>query len=312
VNHSQTSNCTPSERISLLGDEWAQVRSNKSTVGDYLNLVAALKSDPSAEVFSMAAGRIGTITDEVASTKVDRDDLATWVQRNFAPAYAKLGPPAPSDSPNTLELRAQLLALLVDHGNDADLKVNARKIADLYLNDPAAVDPTLAQAALQAAAENGDAALFDRLQKVYETSTNPDLQETALRLLVAFDNPAVLERGLEYSVSNKVRNQDAALQLAFGLEDPDTRDATWNFIKTHWDQVNADLTTDLGSYLVAGAGSFCTADARDDVKNFFAAHPVPSSDVALKHALENIDACVELRHLQETNLEKWLAAQGGL
>jgi aminopeptidase N/puromycin-sensitive aminopeptidase len=48
------------------------------------------------------------------------------------------------------------------------------------------------------------------------------------------------------------------------------------------------------------------------VKNFFAAHPVPSSDVALKHTLENIDGCVELRHLQEPNLEKWLAAQGSL
>jgi aminopeptidase N len=305
------SELTPSERISLLGDEWGQVRTGKAAVGDYLNLVAALKSDPSAEVLSMAAGRIGTITDKVASTKEERDQLAVWVQRNFAPAYAKLGPPAPGDSPNTLELRAQLLALLVNHGNDTDLKRDVRKIANRYLDDPASVDPTLARAALQAAAENGDAAFFDRMQKVYETSADPDLQETALRLLVQFNNPALLERGLEYSVSNKVRNQDAAIQFAIALEDPDTRDATWRFIKTHWDQIQADLTTDLGSYLVAGTGSFCTADARDDVKNFFASHPVPASDVALKHALENIDGCIELRQLQEPNLKKWLAAQGG-
>jgi aminopeptidase N len=310
VTHAE-SDLTPPERISLLGDEWAQVRVKQAKVGDYLNLVAALKSDPSSDVFSMAAGRIETIADKVASKKKERDELAAWVQHNFAPAYAKLGPAAPGDSPNTLELRAQLLLLLVDHGNDTDLKGDARKIADQFLDDPAAVDPTLAQAALEAAAENGDAALFDRLQKVYETSTDPDLQETALRLLVQFDNPALLERGLEYSVSSKVRNQDAAIQFAIGLEDPDTRDATWRFVKTHWDQVQADLTTDLGSYLVAGAGSFCTADARDDVKNFFASHPVPASDVALKHALENIDGCVELRHLQEPNLKKWLAAQGG-
>ena len=310
VTHAE-SDLTPPERISLLGDEWAQVRANNATVGDYLNLVAALKSDPSAEVFSIAAGRIETITDKVASTKEERDELAHWLQRNFAPAYAKLGPPAPGESPNTLELRAQLLALLVDHGHDTDLKSDARKIADQFLDDPAAVDPTLAQAALEAATENGDAALFDRLQKIYETSTDPDMQETALRLLVQFDNPELLERGLEYSVSSKVRNQDAAIQFAIGLEDPDTRDATWRFIKTHWNEVQADLTTDLGSYLVAGAGSFCTADAHDDVKNFFASHPVPASDVALKHALENIDGCVELRRLQEPNLKKWLAEQAG-
>ena len=303
---------TPSERISLAGDEWAQVHANKATVGDYLNLVAALKSDPNAEVFANSAVKIGTIADKVASTKEERDELAVWVQRNFAPEYAKLGPPAADDSPNTRELRARLLTLLVNHGKNTELQTQARKIADRYLDDPTAVDPTLGQAALQAAAESGDAALFDRLQRVYETSADPGLQESALRLLVQFDNPALLERGLEYSVSNKVRNQDAALQLAIGLQIPENRDATWIFIKTHWDQVQSDLTTDLGARLVRYTGSFCTDEARDNVKSFFAAHPVPASDVELRHALENIDGCVELRRLQEPHLKTWLAAQGGV
>jgi len=305
------STLAPSERISLAGDEWAQVYTNKATVGDYLNLVGALKSDPSAEVFSGAAGKIGTISDKIASTKEERDELSVWVRRNFAPEYAKLGPPAAGDSPNTRELRAKLLGLLVDHGKDTDLQAQARKLANQYLDDPASVDPTLGQAALGAAVANGDAALFDRLQKLYETSTDPELQESALRLLVQFDNPALLERGLEYSVSNKVRNQDAALQLAIALRAPENRDATWSFIKTHWTRVQADLTTDLGSDLVRYTGSFCTIEARDDVKSFFATHPVPASDVALKHAIENIDGCVELRRLQEPNLKTWLAAQPG-
>ncbi len=311
VAHAESS-LSSAERISLAGDEWAQVYANKATVGDYLNLVAALKSDPSAEVFSTAAGKIGTIADKVASTKKECEQLAVWVQRNFAPEYARLGAPLLGDSPSTIELRAQLLGLLVDHGNNSDLRAQARKLADQYLDDPASVDPTLGQAALGAAVENGDAALFDRLQKVYETSTDPELQESALRLLVGFDNPALLERALEYSVSNKVRNQDAAIQLGIGLQIPENRDATWSFIKTHWSQVQADLTTDLGSLLVRYTGSFCTTEARDDVKSFFATHPVPASNVALKHALESIDGCVELRRLQEPNLKTWLSAQGGL
>ena len=50
---------------------------------------------------------------------------------------------------------------------------------------------------------------------------------------------------------SKVRNQDAAIQLAIGLQIPENRDQTWKFIKTHWDQVQAQLTTDLGAILVA-------------------------------------------------------------
>jgi aminopeptidase N/puromycin-sensitive aminopeptidase len=45
------------------------------------------------------------------------------------------------------------------------------------------------------------------------------------------------------------------------------------------------------------------------VETFFSTHKVAASDKALKHALESIDGCVELRKLQEPNLKQWLAAQ---
>jgi aminopeptidase N/puromycin-sensitive aminopeptidase len=100
------------------------------------------------------------------------------------------------------------------------------------------------------------------------------------------------------------------MQFNIALRIPANRDAAWKFIKTHWNQVQAEFTTEMGSYLVDGTGSFCSAEARDDVKNFFAAHPVPATDSTFRHALEHIDGCIELRRLQEPNLKKWLAAQG--
>jgi aminopeptidase N/puromycin-sensitive aminopeptidase len=69
------------------------------------------------------------------------------------------------------------------------------------------------------------------------------------------------------------------------------------------------LTPELGSILVGSTGAFCSTDARDDVQSFFAAHKVPSADRALKHAVEGINGCIELRKLQGPNLEAWMAAQ---
>jgi aminopeptidase N/puromycin-sensitive aminopeptidase len=88
---------------------------------------------------------------------------------------------------------------------------------------------------------------------------------------------------------------------------PENRDQSWKFIKTHWDQVQTEFTPEMGEIFVDGTGSFCSVEARDDVKSFFAAHPVPAADAALRHALEHIDGCIELRRLQEPNLKKWLA-----
>ncbi len=308
VAHVET-DLTPQERISLAGDQWAQVRANLVTVGGYLNLVAALRDDPNPDVLASAADHVADISDRVASSKEERDALAAWLRRTFAPQYAKLAPPAAEDSPQTIELRALLLALLGELGEDPQVLDRARTIAGSYLADPASVEPTLAGAALAVAVKYGDAALFDKLQNLYQTSHDPEVKELALRELVRFTNPDLLERALEYSVSGNVRNQDAAFELADAFKTPENREQSWNFIKTHWDAVHAQFTTDLGSYLVAATGNFCTAQARDDVRNYFATHSVTASGSALRHALEHIDGCIELRRLQEPNLKKWLAVQ---
>jgi aminopeptidase N/puromycin-sensitive aminopeptidase len=300
---------TPTERISLIGDEWAQLRAGKATVGGFLNLVSAVKADPSAEVVGAAVSGVSSIIERVAATQDEKDALAAWVRAAFAPQYARLGTPAGSDSANTRELRAQLFSLLGYYGKDPAVLAQASQLAQQYLADPASVDATLGQTALSVAARNGDAALFDLLQKVFETSTNPEMQVGALRLLAEFENPALIQRSLDYAVSGKVRNQDAAVQFAIALQIDGTRDLAWKYIEGHWPQVQAQLTTEMGAVLVSSTGSFCSASARDDVKQFFAAHKVAASDMALKHAIEHIDGCIELRSLQEPNLKQWLATQ---
>jgi aminopeptidase N/puromycin-sensitive aminopeptidase len=300
---------TPTERISLIGDEWAQVRANKAPIGAYLDLVSAVKGDAGAEVVGAAMGGVNATWARVAATSGERTALAAWIRQSFAPEYAKLGPPSDSDSANTRELRSQLFTVLGYYGKDPAVLAQARQITEKYLADPSSVDATLGQTALAIAARNGDAALFDRLQQVYETSTNPEFQEGALRLLVEFEDPALVKRSLDYAVSGKVRNQDAAIQFAIALQIDANREQAWKYIQDNWDKVNALLTTEMGSVLVGSTGGFCSADARDGIQNFFSTHKVAASAKALKHSVESINGCIELRALQEPKLKQWLAAQ---
>jgi aminopeptidase N/puromycin-sensitive aminopeptidase len=303
---------TPSERIRLLGDEWAQVRADQATAGDYLDLAAAVRSDPNAGVVSSAVGGIEAIMDRVGATAGERKGLAAWICGTFGSSLAKVGEPSEGDSPNTRELRASLFNLLGSYGKDPAVIAKANEIAEKYIADPSSVEATLAQTALVVAARNGNAALFDKLQNVYETSSNPEFQQGALRLLAMFQDSTLVKRGLDYAVSDKVRNQDSAIQVAIALGDVSTRDQTWNYMVTNWDKVQAQFTTASGAYVVDSAASFCSAEARDEVRKFFAAHKVASSSVSLKHAIERIDGCIELRKLQEPNLERWLAEQSKL
>ena len=300
---------TPAERISLAGDELAKVRANTATVSDYLDLLAALRDDSSSTVLSNAFGGMSIIYNQAASSDEERKALAAWVRKTFAPEYKKLGPQKADDSLDKRQLRSELFGILGYYGQDPSIAAQARQIADASLADPASIDPALAQTAMSIAAQHGDSALFDKLQQLYETSTNPDSQERALRLLAQFTRPELVQRSLEYNLSGKVRNQDAAIQFGIGLNVQETRAATWSFVKTNWDQVHALLTTAMGGILVSATGNFCSAAERDDVKSFFAAHGVASSGVSLRHAIERIDGCTQLRALQEPNLKNWLAAQ---
>jgi aminopeptidase N/puromycin-sensitive aminopeptidase len=284
------------------------VRAGNAAVGDYLDLVAAVRDDPNANVLAIAFAGVAPVRDRIASNNAEKEALSAWVRQTFGPAYAKLPPPSVTDSPAVRELRGELFTILGNYGKDPAVVAEAAKIARQYLADPSSVDATLGQRALSIAAANGDSALFDQLQKVYESSIDPEIQEGALHRLAQFEDPTLATRALDYAVT-KVRNQDAASQFASALNNNATREVAWKYIQANWQKVLSQLTASSGSRLVSATGSFCTAEDRDQVKSYFAAHPVPSSDRSLKHALEHIDGCIELRSLQGPKLQQWLAAQ---
>jgi aminopeptidase N/puromycin-sensitive aminopeptidase len=300
---------SPEERISLLGDEWAQVRADKAAVGSYLDLVSAVKDDASAEVVGAALGSVSTIAAQVAATPEEREALSAWVRKNFKPALQALGEPAAGDTPEKRQLRATLFNVVGGLGKDPETIAAAKRVAAKYLADQGSVDATLAQPALSIAAVNGDAAFFDELQKIAETSPDAQLQETALHLLAIFQDPALERRAFDYAVSGKVRNQDSPTLFLGMMRSAQTRDLAWQLIQQNWDKVNAQMTTMMGADLVSGSGTFCSAEKRDEVVSFYSTHKVHAAERALSRAKDQMNDCIELRAEQEPKLKEWIAAQ---
>jgi aminopeptidase N len=314
------SSLTPAERISLLGDEWARVRANLASAGDYLDLIAAIKNDSSTGVLDQALDvdpisanasqpleAFPAIYFNIASTSQQKNALSAWVKTTFATRYATLGSPSPSDTDETREQRAMLFYLLGYYGNDASIQAKAREIAQQFIADPTAVEATLGKVAVTLTASHGDTAFFEQLQKIYENSKNPELQEFALITLAQFQDPALATRAFDYAASGKVRNQDAGRLFTRAFANGTTRDLAWQYIQNNWDKVQAQFTVSMGIKIVAATGNFCSTQERDTVKNFFATHKVDATDSALRHALEHIDGCTQLRILQEPKLAQWLA-----
>jgi aminopeptidase N/puromycin-sensitive aminopeptidase len=300
------SGLTPPERIGFAGNEWAMVRSGRASIGDYLNLAAGMKDDPNAAVIGSVASAIETTDARIASAQ-DRKLLAAWVQGQFGPAYARVKDLPATATPEQRQLRATLFGALGGIGRDPQVMADARRLTELYIQDPASVDPTLARPALEIATENGDSQLFDQLLKLSQTANNPEIQTAALFSLANFHDPVLLQRALDYATSGKVRNQDATFFFVTALRSRDTRPEAWQYIQKNWDKVHAQLTTMMGAYLVGSTGSFCSEEKRTEVKDFFSTHKVVAADRALKRADDAISDCVALRAAQQPKLGTWLA-----
>ena len=302
---------SPVERIGLLGDRWALVRAGQGSVGDVLSLVMSLKSDPNAAVIESALQKARTIGTRVATPEEHRR-LEADFERNFAPVYAALGVPTRADSPDKQELRASLFELL-GGAKDPAVLAQARTIADKIYSAGGErdknLDPNFQNAAIEVAADNGDAALYDEILNASKTLTSPEEQTQALFTLASFQAPALVQRTLEYTVSGAVRNQDSWILMSILLQRPETRDQAWDYIRHNWEKVHAQFTTNSGVRVVAATGSFCTEKQRDEVQSFFASHPVDASERTLKKSLDSINACVQLQKAQEPNLRQWLEAQ---
>jgi len=309
VAHVETS-MTPEERISVIGDEWAVMRSGRATIGDYLDLVSAVHGDPNSIVLGDAVGKIQTIEARIAGDKDQRTALQAWVRKEFSPVYQALGPMpqgTESEPQDKKQLRALLFGLL-GAAKDPAVVAEAKQLTDKWIADQTSVDPSLAKTAASVAAENGDAALYDKLLAMSAAAKDPSITTGALFMTAEFDDPALVTRTLDSVAAGKVRNQDSWILLAILLSRSETRDQAWDYIKAHWEQVQAQFTTSSGNRVVGATGGFCSTEKHDDVVSFFTAHKVVAAERTLQITGNAINSCIQLRQAQESNLKSWLAA----
>ena len=304
---------TTAERISLLTDQSALVRSGKESAAEYLDLITALNQDAEHNVVDSYLRSLASFNDNLL-TDGNTASFRAWVRSNFRPMMAKVGwESAPGESDDSRNVRADLIRILGFFGEDPETIRKAAELAHKYVRDPNSVDPTIASGVLQLAAAFGNSDLFDEFLAAMRQSRSPETHYNLADALGAFSDPNLIRRWLEISVSPEVRNQDAAGYVGRVLWNPRARKTAWEWIKANWPAVEAKTTMSSGGRIVGAAGGFCDPESRDDVQKFFTDHKVASADRTLKLAVEGINSCIAYKNQQQPNLAGWLQqrASGG-
>jgi aminopeptidase N len=309
--HDALTRLSPLERIGLLTDTWAAVRVGRQPVGDYLTLGEGLQSDRTDAVLALLFNQLNFIGRYLVNDN-DRETYRAWLRSELAPITRDVGwEPKSGESDSLKNMRANLLQVLGDSARDPEALAEARKLTELELQHPASVESGLAGAAFGLAALNGDSALYDNLMTAMKNAKTPEQYYLYFFTLSSFSDPQLLRRTLDYAISADVRSQDTLNLLGSVMGNPDGEKLAWDFVRTHWAEVEKAGGSFASAQVVSSTGSFCDAGLRDEVNDFFSAHKVAAAERSFGQAMERINNCVDLKSQQSNQLASWLESHGG-
>jgi hypothetical protein len=137
-----------------------------------------------------------------------------------------------------------------------------------------------------------------------KTAKTPEEYYNYYGALSQFPSAELAKRTIELELSPDVKNQD---MFFFGLLSiPDTQAAAWELFKSNFPAIKEKAGASLSAGFAGLAGSFCDEKLRDDSQDFFTAQNLPGSERALQNAKDGVNACIELRSLQQANLSAYL------
>jgi aminopeptidase N len=305
------SGMTPLERIILLTDTWAAVRVGLQPVGDYLALGEGLQSERTDAVLGLLFNQLNFIGRYLV-TENDRESYQAWVRGLLAPIAKEVGWEAkPGESDSQKNLRANLLQVLGSVGRDPEALAEARRLTERALQTPASVESSLAASAFGLAAQNGDSAFYDRVMANVKSAPTPELYYLNFFTLSSFRDPQLLQRTLDYAISPEVRSQDTLSLLGAVMGNPAGEKLAWNFVRSHWAEVEKAGGPFAGAQVVISTGGFCDAGLRDEVTDFFSVHKVAAAERSFRQATESIMNCVDLKSQQSNQLASWLESHSG-
>ena len=296
---------TPLERYGLVDDHWAAVTSGAAPATEFVAAASRFGDDDDLAVWQLLLHGLGWCDRFLEGDH--RERLRAFVRGLVAPAMDRLGWEADADEPDrTRALRGALLQGLGVLGADPNAEAAAREFeAEARAGKP--VDASLAAAAVNVVAFNGDATDYEHFWTAYRESPTPQEQYRYLFALPLFRDPELLERTLDATFGDDIRSQDAPFIFMYAMINRDLGDRAWAALRSRWDETQERFPSQLTIRLVDGTRYLTKPEQLAEAEAFFAEHPIPQSAKMLEQMLERQRVAAALRERATPDLEAYFS-----
>ncbi|CAG8673014.1 3737_t:CDS:10, partial [Ambispora leptoticha] len=183
-------------------------------------------------------------------------------------------------------------------------------------NDQSVLHPNIRQAVYETVLMHGGGEKeFDAILNIFRNGPTVDQKLAALSALGFVQQPELVQRALDFSISSEVRHQDILYILRSLQTNRKSRKPLWNFIKKNWDlfQDQYAKSIKLFEYVIKlVTDMFASDEIIIDIEKFFADKDIKNFKRPLQQSLENIRTNSAWLKRDAKDVENWLAANGYL
>ena len=234
---------------------------------------------------------------------------AAYFEATLRPALTRFGMrPRPGEDDAVALIRPRLLEELGRFGRDEAVLAYADSMAQLTMQHPESVPPSLRDAALRLAASHGNASLYDAYHQRFEAAQTPVERERYLTALASFRDPELQRMTLAFALGGTLRTNEIFSVVRGMPEDEATRDLVFHWLMDHYEAIVKRLPPAFSGFMPTFAGG-CSPERLADARRFFAepGHGGPGIDHRLQRVADGVEACEELRRREGAAVAGYLA-----
>ena len=295
---------TDREKIAVLGNSEALLNAGKLSLADYMFVINALIRETHPLVFLPALEKLITIGNEFVDAESEQA-FARFVDSTLTDRFQEIGiDDRPDDSEAIIQMRPRLLRALGQFGSDDGVRKAAARLTDEYFDSADSVPSGVALEAMRVTALNSDGSKYDRYQKAYLSATS-ERQKSNILSAIYFDNPDVVAKHLDFSISPAVPAGDAAKGVyAFGglLEDPTP---VYDWVEENLDAFEAKIPAFYHPLLPQIVGGTCSPIGLKSLREFFDQRDEKYAE-SLAKAVESAESCIVRRKRHAADLQQFL------
>jgi aminopeptidase N len=298
------------ERVGLLGDLRALVLSGDVQNAVALGLVGSLASDRSRHIVDASIGIVAGI-DEMVPAEL-RANYERMIRRMYGARARELGwHSKPGEDDNLKELRPDLLGLVAGTGHDPALIQEATALTRKWFDDHKAIEPELVGVALVAAARYGDQALFDRFHAAARQTKDRPERGRLLRAMAAFTDPKIVAEAMAIVLTDEFELRESAVLVQAPFFAPRTREAAYQFLREHFDEIAAKLPDPMRPFLAFLLSAMCDDSRTAEFEQVFRPRieKFNGGPRVMSQALEAMALCAAQRKAQAPGVAAFLRRQ---